>query len=337
MQLQEVPQIVCAPMAGAPSTVQLAAAVSDAGGLGFLGMGFQRAEAAAVQICELRACTDRPFGVNAFLVRSSGVDQRRLDTYVASIGPDAQRFGISVGEPRFDDGDFDAKIEMLIEEPVAVVSFTFGCPDARIVQALQRAGSLVWVTVTSPVDALTAVASGCDALVVQGAEAGGHRSSFVDDDEQLDAALDTITLLRHVSRMASMPLIGAGGIATADDTRAAIAAGATSIQAGTAFLLAHEAGTHPLHRAALGADTQTAFTRAFSGRAARGIVNAFMRDHADAPAAYPQIHHATTPIRAAAGDAGDPERMSLWAGTQHQLAQALPAAEIVQALRADPH
>lgn len=327
----ELPAVVCAPMAGGASTVELAVAVAEAGGLGFLAGGYVSAEALAQQTSQVRARTDRPFGVNIFLVRETHVDEPALERYVASLEPDARRLETEVGTPVFDDDGFDEKVALLLADPAPVVSFTFGCPAASTVGALQAVGSQVWVTVATLGDARLAAASGCDALVVQGIEAGGHRAAF--DDDLGEAACDTISLVREVAMRTSLPLIAAGGIATASHAWQALEAGATSIQAGTAFLLTPEAGTSALHRAMIGSDRPTRLTRAFSGRTARGIDNAFMRRHPDAPIAYPQIHHATSPIRAAARAANDPESVNLWAGTRHGEARAVAAADVVRALQ----
>jgi nitronate monooxygenase len=326
----DIPRVICAPMAGGPSTVRLAAAVCDAGGLGFLAAGYVPAEQFAGHVARLRSQTDRPFGVNLFVVAEQHVDQSALDRYLADIAPDAARVGVELGEPRFDDDDVGRKLALLLESPVAVVSFTFGCASAATVAALHEVGTQVWQTVTSVADARVAIDTGCDVLVAQGAQAGGHRGSFVDDGG-VDA-LDTLDLVRELCAHTALPVIAAGGIADAADTDAALAAGAVAVQAGTAFLLADEAGTHELHRAAVVSDTPTAFTRAFTGRTARGVENAFMRAHPDAPAAYPQVHHATTPMRAAAKAAGVGDLVSCWAGTRHHRARSVPAADVVRAL-----
>ncbi|MCW2924377.1 MAG: nitronate monooxygenase [Thermoleophilia bacterium] len=330
MPQPHIPTVVLAPMAGGPSTVELAAAVSDAGGLGYLASGYLRAAAMSDRIEELRALTARPFGVNLFLVARTPVDASALDAYVASLERDAQLVGAEVGEARFDDDDLAAKVEVLLRAPVAVVSFAFGCPAAETVRALQAVGTQVWVTVTSVEEAEVAAATGCDALVAQGAEAGGHRSSFTDDGGE--GALGVLALVRAVVAAVDLPVVAAGGVATAGDVGAALEAGAVAVQCGTAFLRTDECGAHPVHRAAVASNAPTDWTRAFSGRTARGIVNAFMRDHPDAPVAYPQVHHATAPIRAAARAAGDGDRVNLWAGTRHELAQPGPAADVVRAL-----
>ena len=168
-------------------------------------------------------------------------------------------------------------------------------------------------------------------LVVQGSEAGGHRASFDDADERDTPLLELLAALRDASTCRSSPSGGIADRATADAARAA---GAAAVQAGTAFLLCPEAGTSAPHRAAVARGGATAITRAFTGRRARGIVNRFMREHPDAPSAYPHIHYVTAPLRAAARAAGDAERINLWAGTRVDLArERVPAAEVVAELR----
>jgi nitronate monooxygenase len=217
---------------------------------------------------------------------------------------------------------------------VAAVSFTFGCPPADVVARLQAAGSSVWVTVTDVDEAQRAADAGADALIVQGIEAGGHRASFVDAEGAGDYGL--LALLQLVGAHVDLPLVASGAIASGGALAAVLAAGAQAGQIGTAFMRCPEAGTAPAHRAALAADTPTRLTRAFTGRQARGIVNRFMRDHsADAPPAYPEIHHVTAPLRAAGRASGDADMINLWAGQAHELAREAPAAEVVAALAAE--
>jgi len=202
-----------------------------------------------------------------------------------------------------------------------------------VISALQDAGSLVMITVTSPGEAVLATAGGADALCVQGYEAGAHRGTFVNDDVPgRDYGL--LSLIGEVARVTGLPQVAAGGIMGPRQVRAAIAAGAMAAQCGTAFLRCPESGAHPRYKAAL-ADPRyaaTTLTRAFSGRPARGLVNQFIRDHQDAPAAYPEINNATRPLRAAAAADGDTERMSLWAGQGYRSATEQPAAEIIERL-----
>jgi nitronate monooxygenase len=160
--------IVQAPLAGGASTPQLTAAVASAGGFGFLAAGYKTAEAVAANMRELRALTDAAFGVNVFAPPAPTPDRAAVAAYAASLATDADRYGTRAGEPRHDDDHFDAKLDLMSAERPAVVSFTFGCPEALVVTRLHEAGCDVWVTVTSPDEAELASAAGADALVVQG-------------------------------------------------------------------------------------------------------------------------------------------------------------------------
>jgi nitronate monooxygenase len=322
--------IVLAPLAGGPSTPELAAAVSNAGGLGFLGAGYLSADALADQLRRTRELTSAPIGVNLFVIDGEPAAPSSYESYVEALAPEAARLGAEVGDPRFDDDGFGEKLNILSGDAVAVVSFTFGLPPATAVEALRDAGSEIWLTVTTPEEAEQAAAHGADALVVQGAEAGGHRGSFSDNDAQ--PIIPLLPLLRLIRARTDLPLVGAGGIATAEAARAARVAGATAAAAGTAFMLAPEAGTSDVHRQAIASPTPTDLTRAFTGKLARGIRNRFMDEHPNAPRAYPELHYATAPIRARARETGDPSVVNLWAGEAHELAQQRPAAEIVTAL-----
>jgi nitronate monooxygenase len=321
--------VVLAPMAGGPSTVALAVAVSDAGGLGFLAAGYRTAEAMRDEIAALRARTARPFGVNLFVPGSGDVDEQALSEYVTRLGEGA-------GEPRWDDDRWRDKLDVLLAEPpVAVVSFTFGCPSSEEIAALRSHGSEVWVAVTDPSEARIASDAGADVLVLQGVEAGGHRATFTDTHGA--KGLGLLALIRLVAGSElDLPLVATGGVMDGAALAAVLAAGASAAQLGTAFLLAPEAGTHPAHRAALAEDTPTALTRAFTGRQARGLVNRFLAEHsADAPIAYPHVHHATAPLRAAARARGDVGGFNLWAGQAHRLAVERPAADTVRVLSRD--
>jgi nitronate monooxygenase len=218
---------------------------------------------------------------------------------------------------------------LLVDTVPAVVSFTFGCPPPHIVQALQQRGCLVMVTVTSATEAATAVDAGAQLVCAQGIEAGAHRSTF--DDAAPDDELSTFDLVAAIQSRVDVPVVAAGGIATPDGVRGALTAGAVAVQVGTAFLRCAEAGTNAVHRAALvdGQRTVTTMTRAFTGRRARGLVNDFIRRHGDAPSAYPEIHHATRPLRVAAAATGDAERLHLWAGTGFRHAREQPAGDVV--------
>src|SRR5436190_3541769 len=322
--------IVLAPLAGGASTPELTAAVSEAGGLGFLASGYLSTEALEARIARVRELTDAPFGVNLFVPGDPDAQTPGLDDYLRRVAREASRYGAEVGEARYHDDAYAEKLAVVAAERPAVASFTFGCPEPERVQALREAGVEVWVTCTSPPEARIATKAGADGLVLQGSEAGGHRASFVDSD---DEPLSTLVLLRLVARHLQLPLVASGGLTDGPAVAAVLAAGAAGAQLGTAFLRADEAGTEPAYRDALRTSTPTALTRAFSGRRARGIVNRFMSEHSDAaPSAYPQIHYATSPLRAAARKKGDPDGFNLWAGQAHELAPSGPAAEILRSI-----
>lgn len=327
--------VVQAPMGGGPSTPALAAAVAEAGGLGFLAAGYKTPEAVRADIEALRALTERPFGINLFAPPGPPADPAATTAFAATLEPEADRFGVPVGAPKHDDDGWDAKLSLVAELGVPVVSFTFGCPEPRVIDALHDAGSAAWVTVTTPGEARLAAAAGADALVVQGVEAGGHRGSF---DDAAPGEIGLLALLQLVRPVTDLPLIATGGLATGRAVAAVLALGAAAAQLGTAFMLCPEAATAPAHRAAIESDSGTALTRAFTGRLARGIVNRWMAEHSgDAPSAYPDVHHLTAGIRAAARERGDPDGFHLWAGQAHQLAEAVPAGELVRRLAAEAH
>jgi nitronate monooxygenase len=319
-------------MAGGPSTPALVAAVSGAGGLGMLAAGYRTPAAVVAEIAAVRAATTAPFGVNVFLPGPEP-DPAAVAAYARRLAPEADRRGVALGAPVGGDDDWAAKVDLLVAERVPVVSFAFGLPPAAAVEALQAAGVAVLVTVTTPGEAAAAAGTGADALVVQGAEAGAHRGGPTDPDRE---ELGLLPLLRLVVRVTPLPLVAAGGIADGAAVAAVLAAGAALAQLGTAFLRCPEAGTAALHRAALAAPGDTALTRTFTGRRARALVTPFVTAHsAAAPAAYPQVHQLTGPLRAAARAAGDPDGVNLWAGQAHELALDVPAGELVARLGAD--
>lgn len=321
--------IVLAPLAGGPATVDLAVAVSDAGGLGFLAAGYRTPDALREQIEELTARTRKPYGVNVFAPPPKRAAPESYAAYVERLAADDRLQ--AVGEPRFDDDAWEGKLAVLLEQRPPVASFVFGCPQPETIAVLKGNGTEVWVTVTTPAEAEAALAAGADALVAQGYEAGGHRGGFTDDDEE--APLGLLALLQLLSSATDAPLVAAGGITTGRGVAAALAAGASAAAVGSGFLRTPEAGTSAPHREALATDRPTAITRAFTGRSGRGIVNEFMREYGpDAPRAYPELHHVTAPARQAARASGDAERINLWAGQAHALALDAPAAEVVARL-----
>ncbi len=316
-------------MAGGPSTPALAAAVAAAGGYGFVAAGYRTSAQLRDDIAATRSLTGVPFGVNLFVPSAPG-DAVAIAGYAADLEPDARRLGFALGEPRWEDDDYEAKLEVVASAHVHLVSFTFGCPAPPVVDGLHRADCRVAVTVTSAAEAGAAVAVGADVLAVHGTEAGGHQGSFLDltpNRRPLRPLLD------EVAAVTDVPLIGTGGVMTGSDAAQILAAGASAVQIGTALLGTPEAGTSAAYRQALldGRYVDTIVTRAFSGRFARGLANEFALAHdAQAPPAYPEVHHLTRPLRAAATAAGDPSVPNLWAGTGWRRITAEPAGAVVR-------
>jgi nitronate monooxygenase len=321
--------IVLAPLAGGPSTPELAAAVSNVGGLGFLASGYLSAAELAARRRRLNELTGRPFGVNLFVPGMAG-DIARVRRFAAEIDSDVSGAGARLGEPRHDDDDWDAKVGYLMDAPVEVVSFTFGIPGEDVIAGLRAKGTEVWVTVTSLDEARRAAMAGADLLVVQGYEAGGHRGGTSDAPED---AVGLIALLQLITARVDTPIAASGGIATGKGIAAVLCLGARAAALGTAFLDCAEAATAPVHRSALHGDVPTRLTRAFSGRTARGIENGFLRAHSEsAPAAYPEVHHLTSPMRKVARQAGLADYVNLWAGQAYTLTASASAADLVRDL-----
>lgn len=350
--------LIQAPMAGGPSTPELAAAVSRAGGLGFLAAGYLSAPQLATQLKRVRELLGSErvggaaFGVNLFVPQPQA-DRQAVAAYREELAREAQRLEVALPEPDFDGTDaWREKLSLLLDEPVPVVSFTFGLPRAAQVERLRSKGTYTVATVTTVREARAAEAIGVQALCVQGPEAGGHRGTF--DPLARPGEVALAELLARVAARSGLPRIAAGGIATAGDAsrvlagarggdaagvrasgpRVAAADGASAVQVGTAFLLAEEAGTSAVHRAALTDErfTETVVTRAFSGRWARALRNGFTDRHAQAPAGYPAINGLTKPLRAEAARRRDPDRVSLYAGVNFREARAQPAAALVARL-----
>ncbi|WP_033350890.1 nitronate monooxygenase [Kitasatospora aureofaciens] len=323
--------VIGAPMAGSASTPELAAAVNRAGGLGFLAAGYKSATGMAEQIAAVRKSTDRPYGVNLF-VPAPPADPAAVAAYRERLRPEAERWGVALPEEIGPDrDDWEAKLAVLLADPVPVVSYTFGLPTAEESAALRAAGTLQVGTVTTPEEARAAQAVGMDALCVQGPEAGGHRGTHRAADAP--GELPLLELLAAVRAVTPLPLVAAGGLGDGAAIAAALRAGAVAVQLGTALLRSDESGASAAHRAALTELPETVVTRAFTGRPARGLRNAFIDRHGPyAPPAYPEVHHLTAPLRAAATRRADTDAMHLWAGTAHRLARTGPAEGIVAQL-----
>ncbi|WP_339261249.1 nitronate monooxygenase [Lysinibacillus sp. FSL K6-3209] len=327
--------IIQAPMAGGVSTPALAAAVSNAGGLGFLAAGYKTTEDLRKDIQEFRNLSSNIFGVNLFVPNLNEInDNCNVDDYRAKLEKEALLLGTTVGDPIVDDDDWHNKIDLIKEEKIPVVSFTFGCPSTETIKELKQNGSFVIVTVTNLEEAKIANESGADALCLQGIEAGGHRASFSNNMEPHEE-YGLLVFISIVKKEIDIPIIAAGGIMDGCTITAVLGAGASAAQLGTAFLLCPESGTNPVYRKALTDSdfTTTHITRAFTGRRARGLVNYFLSTYdKEAPAAYPQVHYMTQKLRKEAVQSDNPKYMSLWAGQGYKLAQSLPAADLIKTL-----
>lgn len=322
--------VIAAPMAGGPSTPELAAAATNAGGLGFVPAGYLSASVFADRLGAASALTSGPLGANLFVPQHDNADRGAIDRYAETLAGEAQRYGAALGEARYNDDEWSAKLDVLLDVRPQVASFTFDAPAAEDIRRLSDAGITTVVTVTTATEADVAVSRGADALAVQGPSAGGHRGTF--DPTALPATQPLSELLAEVLSRVSVPVVAAGGLMTAADVDAVLRAGAVAAWLGTAFLLSDEAGSSPLHRAALQDPefTETAVTRAFSGRYARGLRNRFIDEHeAQAPLAYPHVHYLTSPVRAAAVRAGDPHGTNVWAGTGFKKARTGSVATIM--------
>ncbi|MGW0756266.1 nitronate monooxygenase [Streptomyces sp. NPDC002814] len=331
--------IVQAPMAGGVSVPHLAAAVSEAGGLGFLAAGYKTADGMYQEIKQLRGITSRPFGVNLFMPQPEYADAAAVDVYAHQLAGEAAWYGTELGDPDSgrDDG-YDAKLAVLLDNPVPVVSFHFGVPSRDVLDSLRRVGIFTLVTATTAEEALAVQRAGADGVIVQGVEAGGHQGTHRDVQETDGGGIGLLSLIAQVRETVSLPLVAAGGLMRGSQIAAALAAGASAAQLGTAFLATPESGANALHKQALTNPlfVRTELTRAFSGRPARGLVNRFLREHGPyAPAAYPEVHHLTSPLRKAAAKAGDAQGMALWAGQGHRMARELPAGQLVEVLAAE--
>jgi nitronate monooxygenase len=328
--------VIAAPMAGGPGTPALVTAAARAGGIGFIAAGYQTPQALAGSIAALRSAAV-PFGVNLFAPNPAHVEAGAFRRYAAAIQPEADPYGIDLTSsgPVEDNDHWDEKIDLLRASPVPVASFTFGLPDAAAIAALHKAGTLLVQTVTSAAEARISAEAGLDMLVVQSSAAGAHSGTFT--PQRLPPPVPIADLIRAVGDAVMLPLIAAGGIATADDVAMVLRAGAQAAMVGTVLLRTDESGASAVHQAALAdpSRSQTIVTRAFTGRPARALRNEFTdRYSAIAPTGYPALHHLTSPLRKTAAAAGDAERVNLWAGTGHRHAAAEPAARVLESLTA---
>jgi len=328
--------IVQAPMAGVQAG-SLAAAVCEAGALGSLPCAMLAPDAMRRELDLIRARTQAPLNVNFFCHVQPQPDPAKEARWRNLLAPYYAHFGIDAATVQAGPGrlPFSAEAaEVLADYKPAVVSFHFGLPPEELLARVKSWGAKVLASATTVEEARWLEAHGADVVIAQGVEAGGHRGMFIATDAA--GQLGTFALLPQVVAAVKVPVIAAGGIADADGVRAAIALGASGVQAGTAFLLCPEATTSAIHRAALRARPhETLLTNLFTGRPARGIVNRVMRElGAMSPVvpAFPLATAAMAPLRAKAEAAGSGDFSPLWSGQNATGCREWPAAEIVRSL-----
>lgn len=336
--------IILAPMAGGPSTPELCAAVSEAGGFGFLATGYLTPELLSKSIATVTSLTKKPFGVNIFVPENPrDTDQELWNEYRSRISH-YQRIhcgkstlsskDLLPSQPQWNDDFYREKIDIALNSDAEVLSFTFGYPTEDILSSVHEAGKKAVVNATTPREIDYVLEMDVDAIVLQGKDAGGHRASVLDLGEE-GFSYSTLELLAYARPRTEKTLYAAGGIGTSVDCRIFLSAGAEAVQVGTRFLLAHESGTKSTHKRALLElkDRNTRLTQAFSGRWARTIDNDFSRELSDsAPSLYPEIHYLTATLRKEADREGDMENLNLWAGTQFSYARPASAVEIIEEL-----
>ncbi|MEH7097134.1 NAD(P)H-dependent flavin oxidoreductase [Neobacillus vireti] len=330
--------IIQAGMAGGLTTVELVASVSNAGGLGTLGAAYMKPEEIRAAIRRIKKQTSKPFAVNLFCTdwqdQYAGVEESQKVLNVIRV-----KLGLKELEKRVvTDNFFEEQFDVLVKEKVPVISTAFGVlPREKMIVAKEK-GILVTTMVTTVQEALLAEKEGADILIAQGSDAGGHRGTFVIEQNTHGAAIGTFSLVPQVVDAVSLPVVAAGGIMDSRGLIAALALGAQGIQMGTAFLTTLESGAHPVYKKALINSTEesTVITKVFSGRPARGIKNAFIEEYQNAniaPADFPTQNTLTNDIRREAVSQNNSNYMSLWAGQGTRLLQnEISAGQLIRDL-----
>jgi nitronate monooxygenase len=323
-------------MAGGPSSQELVAAASAAGALGSFGAAYMQPDDLKRQVAWVRAKTDRPLGINLFVSEQPGAidaaSQRpaldALARYFTEIGLPAPA---PVSPPYAP--DLEAQLAAVAEIRPAVFTVHFG---AIPVDRFKKLGMLVGGSATCVAEVRRLESLGYDFVIAQGGEAGGHRGTYLRDPQ--DALTGTLALTRLIVRATRLPVVAAGGIMDGAGIAAALALGAQAAQLGTAFLACPESGAPEVHKKVLLAATEdeTRITDKFSGRAARGVANRFVKEMQQAPTlAFPAQNKVTVALRAASAKAGKPDFVSMWAGQAAPLVRALPAAELIALLESE--
>ncbi|MGJ8639529.1 MAG: NAD(P)H-dependent flavin oxidoreductase [Opitutaceae bacterium] len=335
--------IIQGPFGGGMSSAQLAASVSNAGGLGSYGAHILTGLEIETLVADIRSRTQRPFAINLWVseqderaksITQSEFEQHRdqYNTIYAQLGIEAPSWPVS--RERL----YESQVEAVLKTQPAVFSFVFGIPSREIIEACRKRNIVTIGTATTLEEALAVEAAGCDAVVATGFEAGGHRPSFIRAAE--DSLMGTLALVPIVADAVRIPVIAAGGIADRRGVQAAFALGAHAAQIGTAFLACEESGAHALHRASLfdPAMQRTLLSRGFTGRLARYLENGYLRsftEEAKVPLPFPLQHTLTGPIKNQATVLADTEHMALYGSQSTPLLKYNNAAELMQSLLAE--
>lgn len=331
--------IIQAPMAGAITTTSLVSSVSNFGGLGMIGAGYMNHEQIRNQLNEIKSVTSKPFGINLFIPNEFKVSEKEIKTASELLQPlneqlnvQIERLNIPTVEKEWE--IFHEQLKVIIDEKVSILSFTFGVPPIETITELKKHGIFLIGTATTAAEALLNQESGMDAVVLQGSEAGGHRGTFLSDDNY---PIGLTSLIPLVASQVSIPVIAAGGIMNGRDVNDVLSIGAQAAQLGTAFLTSVESGAHKAHKKAIFhlTDDKTVVTRVYSGKWARGINNKLyqeLKTFEDELPPFPVQNSLTNPIRSAAAQQDNSDYMSLWAGQNASLARDLSVEELMKAI-----
>lgn len=322
--------IIQAPMAGGVTTSKLVAEVSNAGGLGMIGAGYLSPNQIREQISEIRLLTSKPFGINLFVPNEFSFTENEINSANQLLQPIREQLHINLDDhvdvptSKTVLETFVEQVKVVMEEKVPVCSFTFGIPSKEVMEDLKQHNILLAGTATSVKEAIEVEKSGMDMVVVQGSEAGGHRGNFINDFQESIVGL--MSLIPQVVDHVSLPVIAAGGIMDGRGLMASMCLGARAVQMGTAFLTCDESGASKIHKDSIlqASEDQIVFTRAFSGKWARGIHNQFiseMQKHEETLPDFPIQNTLTQSIRKASSSQKNPDYMSLWSGQTPRLAK----------------
>ncbi|MHD0398294.1 NAD(P)H-dependent flavin oxidoreductase [Staphylococcus simulans] len=329
--------IIQAGMAG-NTTPELVASVSNSGGIGTIGAGYFSSEKLADEIDNVKLLTTQPFAVNLFVPSKQRIKPAQVDLMNAWLNPyrralDLEQPVVNLSETQ----QLEQQIDILIEKRVPVVSFTFGIPDVHLIRKMHEHHMIVIGTATSVEEAIVNEEAGIDMIVTQGSEAGGHRGSFLRQDDGEYPMIGSISLIPQVADAVSIPVIAAGGIMDGRGVLASLILGASAVQMGTAFLTTQESGADIAYKQAIlnSTETSTVLTNAFSGKMARGIRNDFV-DYLSAfrgeVPEYPIQNQLTSAIRKASTAKHDHALMSLWSGQTPRLATSRKANEVIESI-----